>query len=581
MVLSEVQVALASNLGWSKLFVATLGLVLVVYKLAALVLKRKHLIRHTKAFPGPPPHFLFGNVHEVSHYPSIYLSIYPSIHLSIYPSIYLSIYLSIYPSIHLSIYLSIHLSIYLSIYLYIWLIYRSYVQFKGDGTEMDRMVAWGKQYPYAYTMWLGPSFCALNVHHPDFMKTLLAKPFLSHRLNDYFLQHVCVFSGKGLLLSEGKRWFRHRRLLTPGFHYDILKPYIKLTAESTEVMLDKWQKYAHTGKSFELFEHVSLMTLDTILKCAFNCRSNCQTEGSTNAYIKAVYELSFLSSKRSRTFFYHNDLIFNLSPHGFRYRNACKVAHSHTEEVIRKRREALKDDTKKQSTQSKRHLDFLDILLSAKDEHQHSLSDADIRAEVDTFMFEGHDTTASGLSFILYSLACHPEHQNKCRDEILTALEGKDTMEWDDLSKIPYTTMCIKESLRLYPPVPGISRTLTKPMTFVDGRTLPAGFVVTAAIYSVHRNETVWENPNEFNPLRFLPENVSKRSPHAFVPFAAGPRNCIGQNFAMNELKVAVALTLKRYQLMADPTFKPKILPRLVLRSLNVVFKCVLTQAFI
>ncbi|XP_028327096.1 cytochrome P450 4B1-like isoform X2 [Gouania willdenowi] len=501
MVLSEVQVALASNLGWSKLFVATLGLVLVVYKLAALVLKRKHLIRHTKAFPGPPPHFLFGNVHE----------------------------------------------------------------FKGDGTEMDRMVAWGKQYPYAYTMWLGPSFCALNVHHPDFMKTLLSSSEPKDEMRYGFLES---WIGKGLLLSEGKRWFRHRRLLTPGFHYDILKPYIKLTAESTEVMLDKWQKYAHTGKSFELFEHVSLMTLDTILKCAFNCRSNCQTEG-TNAYIKAVYELSFLSSKRSRTFFYHNDLIFNLSPHGFRYRNACKVAHSHTEEVIRKRREALKDDTKKQSTQSKRHLDFLDILLSAKDEHQHSLSDADIRAEVDTFMFEGHDTTASGLSFILYSLACHPEHQNKCRDEILTALEGKDTMEWDDLSKIPYTTMCIKESLRLYPPVPGISRTLTKPMTFVDGRTLPAGFVVTAAIYSVHRNETVWENPNEFNPLRFLPENVSKRSPHAFVPFAAGPRNCIGQNFAMNELKVAVALTLKRYQLMADPTFKPKILPRLVLRSLN------------
>uniref|UniRef100_H3CK18 aromatase n=1 Tax=Tetraodon nigroviridis TaxID=99883 RepID=H3CK18_TETNG len=147
----------------------------------------------------------------------------------------------------------------------------------------------------------------------------------------------------------------------------------------------------------------------------------------------------------------------------------------------------------------------------------------------DTFMFEGHDTTASGISFILYNLACHPEHQ-KCREEILQVLNGKDTMDWEDLSKIPYTTMCIKESLRLHPPVPGISRKTTKPITFFDGRTLPAGTRIGTSVFGIHRNATVWENPTVFDPLRFLPENASKRSPHAFVPFAAGPRNCIGSN---------------------------------------------------
>ncbi|KAG9328126.1 hypothetical protein JZ751_016295, partial [Albula glossodonta] len=359
----------------------------------------------------------------------------------------------------------------------------------------------------------------------------------------------------GLLVSHGKKWFRHRRLLTPGFHYDVLKPYVNLMADCTKTMLDKWETYANKDESFELFEHVSLMTLDSIMKCAFSCETNCQIESGTNSYIQAVYELSYLINLRFRTFPYHSDTLFYLSPHGYRFRKASKIAHDHTEEVIRKRKEALKDENELGRIQKKRNLDFLDILLCARDEQQEGLSDEAIRAEVDTFMFEGHDTTASGISWILYCLACHPEHQQRCRQE--------------DLSKIPYTTLCVKESLRLYPPVPGTSRKLTKPMTFFDGRTVPEGCLIGTSVYGIHRNATVWENPHVFDPSRFLPENSAKRSPHAFIPFSAGPRNCIGQNFAMNEMKVAVALTLRRYQLEKDPERIPKKIPRLVLRSLN------------
>uniref|UniRef100_A0A4W6DH24 aromatase n=1 Tax=Lates calcarifer TaxID=8187 RepID=A0A4W6DH24_LATCA len=466
---------------------ALLCLVAVVYKITVLLAKRRAYFRSIEAFPGPKGHWLFGHV----------------------------------------------------------------LEFKQDGTDLEKIVTWGQEYPYAFPLWFGPFVCFLNIHHPDYVKTILTS------------------TGEGLLVSKGQKWFRHRRLLTPGFHYDVLKPYVKLMSDSAKTMLDKWESYANSNESFELFEHVSLMTLDSILKCAFSYSSNCQTEGGTNTYIKAVYELSDLINLRFRTFPYHNDLIFYLSPHGYRHRKACKVAHSHTAEVIRKRKEVLKEEKQLDRIQAKRNLDFLDILLFARDEKQQGLSDEDLRAEVDTFMFEGHDTTASGISFILYSLACHPEHQKICREEILEALHGKDTMEWEDLSKIPYTTMCIKESLRLYPPVPGISRNTTKPMTFFDGRTLPAGCHVGTSVYGIHRNAAVWENPDVFDPLRFLPENVSKRSPHAFVPFAAGPRNCIGQTFAMNEMKVVIALTLKRYQLIEDPTWKPKIIPRLVLRSLN------------
>ncbi|XP_005796001.1 cytochrome P450 4B1-like [Xiphophorus maculatus] len=492
------------QLAWPHMhyFLAVLCLVAAVYKLTFILLKRKSVLKSFDAFPGPPAHLLFGNV----------------------------------------------------------------LEFKQDGTDFFKLLKWAESYPYAFPMWFGPSICVLNIHHPDYIKTILAS---TEPKDKFAYEFIESWIGNGLLVSEGQKWFRHRRLLTPGFHYDVLKPYVKLMSDSAKTMLDKWERYANSKETLELFEHVSLMTLDSILKCAFSCNSNCQTEGGTNAYIKAVYELTNLINLRMRMFPYHSDLIFHLSPHGFRYRKAYKVAYSHTDEVIKRRKEALKEETELGRIQAKRYLDFLDILLFARDENQQGLSDEDLQAEVDTFMFEGHDTTASGISFILYCLACHPEHQKLCRDEICEALQDKDTMEWEDLNKIPYTTMCIKESLRLYPPVPGISRQITKPITFFDGRTLPAGSHIGVSMFATHRNPTVWENPHVFDPLRFLPENVSKRSPHAFVPFSAGPRNCIGQTFAMNELKVVTALTLKRYELIEDPNIKPKMIPRLVLRSLN------------
>ncbi|KAJ8340861.1 hypothetical protein SKAU_G00331520, partial [Synaphobranchus kaupii] len=477
-------------------------LVFTLLKIAKLFAERRKWIQVLRSFPGPPMHWLYGHVHE----------------------------------------------------------------FRQDGTDLDKIIKWGESYPLAFPLWFGPFVSFLNIHHPEYVKTILAS---TEPKDDVAYKFLIPWIGDGLLISQGKKWFRHRRLLTPGFHYDVLKPYVALMADSTKIMLDKWETYANKDESFELFQHVSLMTLDSIMKCAFSCDTNCQIESGTNSYIKAVYELSYLINFRFRTFPYHSDTIFALSPHGYRFRKACRIAHRHTEEVVRKRKEALKEEKELGRIQKRRNLDFLDILLCARDEQQQGLSDEAIRAEVDTFMFEGHDTTASGVSWILYSLACNPEHQQRARNEVLQMLQGKDTLEWEDLSKIPYTTMCIKESLRLYPPVPGTSRKLTKPMTFFDGRSVPEGCLVGTSVYGIHRNSTVWENPEVFDPLRFLPENSAKRSPHAFVPFSAGPRNCIGQQFAMNEMKVAIALTLQRFQLEKDPERTPKLIPRLILRSLN------------
>uniref|UniRef100_A0A8C5QZ27 Cytochrome P450 n=1 Tax=Leptobrachium leishanense TaxID=445787 RepID=A0A8C5QZ27_9ANUR len=445
-----------------------------------------------------------------------------------------------------------------------WL-YGNAHEFKADGKDLDLIYDYAGKYPYAFTLWLGSFFASLTVSHPDYAKQILSR---TDPKDNFGYRFITPWIGKGLLVLSGPKWFQHRRLLTPGFHYDVLKPYVKLTSDCTKTMLAKWDRLLSDTNEVELFHHVSLMTLDTIMKCAFSYESNCQND-SENAYIKAVYEICYIVDFRFGCIPYQSDLIFHLSPHGFRFRRALKIAHRHTAKVIKERVESLKQDTELEKIKQKRHLDFLDILLCAKDENDQGLSDEDLQAEVDTFMFEGHDTTASGISWTLYCMAKYPEHQQKCREEIREVLGGRDTVEWDDLGKFPHLTMCIKESMRLYPPVPGVARELTTPITFCDGRTLQKGSHVLLSLYNINRCSSLWEEPEVFNPQRFSPENSSTRHSHAFLPFSAGARNCIGQNFAMNEMKAALALTLKRFELSPVPDKEPLKLPQLILRSLN------------
>ncbi|XP_060037394.1 leukotriene-B4 omega-hydroxylase 3 [Erinaceus europaeus] len=197
------------------------------------------------------------------------------------------------------------------------------------------------------------------------------------------------------------------------------------------------------------------------------------------------------------------------------------------------------------------------------------LSDEDIRAETDTFMFEGHDTTASGLSWALYNLAQHPEYQERCRQEVQALLRGRETpdLQWEDLSQLPFLSMCIRESLRLHPPVTAISRCCTQDVTLPDGRVIPKGNICVISIFGLHHNPSVWPDPEVYNPFRFDPQDTQKVSPLAFVPFSAGPRNCIGQTFAMTEMKVALALSLLRFRLRPDPTRETRRSPELILRA--------------
>ncbi|XP_022104399.1 cytochrome P450 4F22-like [Acanthaster planci] len=436
----------------------------------------------------------------------------------------------------------------------------------------EKEVEWGRKVVEkcitASVVWAGPFLPIVILHHPDTVKAVLST---GEPKAENLYSYIRPWIGDGLLLSAGKKWARNRRLLTPGFHFDILKPYLDIFQQSGNILVEKW-KVACGGKktSMEMFSNMSLLTLDSLLRCIFSVETNCQTV-ENHPYIKGIYDVSTLAVERFRFLPYHIDTIYQWSPSGRRFRHACDTVHNYARDIIKKRKGALKEEAVNGQTRQRKYIDFLDILLCAKDSDGQGLTDQEIYDEVDTFMFEGHDTTASGLSWFLYDMARLPEFQQKCQEEIDDLLAGRedDRLEWDDLNNMPYLTKCLKESLRVHSPVPNVIRTLTRPVTFPDGRKLPKGTFVCVTIGGLHNNPHVWDDPETFDPERFSPERAKNIPPFAYVPFSAGPRNCIGQHFAMNEMKIISAMILRNFHLSVDESVPVLRINALVLRSEN------------
>ncbi|KAL8164626.1 UNVERIFIED_CONTAM: hypothetical protein K2H54_054371 [Gekko kuhli] len=444
--------------------------------------------------------------------------------------------------------------------------------FQPTEEDMARIARLISTYSSAMVTWMGPFLPIVSLFHPDYIKPIATASADVAPKDELFYGFLKPWLGDGLLLSAGKKWGRHRRMLTPAFHFDILKPYLKIFNQSTDIMHGKWRKLTTAGAvSMDMFEQISLMTLDSLQKCVFSYDSNCQERSSD--YIAAILELSSLVLRRQQHLLHYLDRFYYLTADGRRFRHACNIVHTFTADVIQRRREVLSQMGHDAWLSSKKGktTDFIDVLLLAKDEKGQHLSDEDIAAEADTFMFEGHDTTASGLSWLLYNLARHPEYQDQCREEIQDLLRDRKTeeIEWGDLSQMPFTTMCIKESLRLHPPVTIVSRRCTEDVKLPDGRVIPKGTICLININGTHRNPAVWPHPEVYDPHRFDPGTCQQQPPLAFVPFSAGPRNCIGQNFAMSEMKAVLALTLLRFRVGLDESQSVRRMPELILRAEN------------
>ena len=421
-------------------------------------------------------------------------------------------------------------------------------------------------------LWLGPAMMVVELYHPDTVRKVLKEP------KDSFYSMLKPWIGDGLLVSSGQKWFRNRRLLTPAFHYEILKPYVQVSNSCLEIMLDQWQKSVEKKEPVKTFDSISFLTLDILLQCAFSYKSDCQRTRNDTPYVKAMYTLQLLTTKRSVSALNQYDFIYWLTSDGREMKRTCDLVHEHSRRVVHQRKKALgldgagtdidRNKVLEIAKRDRKYLDFLDILLTAADEDGNGLTDIEIMDEVDTFMFEGHDTTTSGISWTLYCLAKYPEHQEKIRAEVRNVLMGREWLDYDDLKELKYTQWCIKEAMRLYPPVPGFFRKLSKD-TELDGVVVPQGTSISVIIAALHRHPDIWENPDEYNPLRFHPSNADGRDPYAYLPFAAGHRNCIGQNFALNEERVVVATIINRFHVELVPAHHVGLQPLGVLKASN------------
>jgi cytochrome P450 len=203
--------------------------------------------------------------------------------------------------------------------------------------------------------------------------------------------------------------------------------------------------------------------------------------------------------------------------------------------------------------------------MSARDEETGgAMTDEQLRVEVTTFLLAGQETTSLALTWTWYLLSQHPPAQRRLEEEIDLVLNGRPP-EYSDLVNLPYMRMVIDEAMRLYPPAWGFSRQALADDQ-LGGFRLPRGWLAFVIPYVLHRLPAFWEDPEAFDPERFSPERSADRSKFVYIPFGAGPRQCIGNQFALIETQLSVATFAQSYRLHLKPGHKVDPWPLITLR---------------
>jgi len=370
----------------------------------------------------------------------------------------------------------------------------------------------------------------------------------------YILLHPWL--GQGLLTSFGSKWHADRKLLTPSFHFRILENFIPIFNEQSQILVSKLSQKAGNGR-FDIYPYINFCTLDIICETAMGKRIDSQL-GQNKEYVDALATVAETVLARGIRVWLLIDWIFELSSYGRKQRECLKILHEFTENVIKERRKEhearIRPDTNDNEDKTelvygqKQRKAFLDTLLEVSSK-ENSLDDLSLREQVDTFMFEGHDTTGVAICWAIYFLGWCPSVQEVAHEEIDQIFGDSDRpVNHEDIGELKYLDAVIKETLRLIPSVHLFGRCLSNDIQ-VDGYTIPSGAEVFLSPVLVGRNPDVYPNVENFDPMRFLSEDWQKRHPYSFIPFSAGPRNCIGQKFAMMEEKVVLSNILRKFKI--------------------------------
>lgn len=347
--------------------------------------------------------------------------------------------------------------------------------------------------------------------------------------------------GDGLVASNGETWRRQRRLMAPFYTPKGVQAYAELMIRDGKHLVERWQKLASTGSEVDIAEEMTHVTASIILKSMFSS----ETVESIDQMKSAVETmLTFVNDRMTGVAI---PLWVPLRKNR-RYTAARDMVHRSIGGLIAQRHatdEAQWPD------------DLLTRMMQARDDETgQAMSEVLLRDESITIFFAGHETTARTMTFAWYALATNPQVTARLHAELDSVLGGR-TPTVDQLRELPYTLQVIKEVLRLYPAAPMYARDAVA-ADQIAGFDVPAGASVMLSPYYTHRHPQFWENPEVFDPDRWLDARENAQHRYAYHPFAAGPRICLGNNFSLLESHLLLAILAQRFAPRLRAGFEPR-----------------------
>ena len=394
-----------------------------------------------------------------------------------------------------------------------------------------------REYGDVVRLAVGPPGLRLELYcvfHPDGVRQMLAGSRDAYTKRNRFYVEIAKAVGWGLLTAEGERWQRQRRLIQPLFTRKQIASYADLMVAEATAVAERWERASANGKIVDANSEMVRLALRVVGRSIF---------GDDVERALEVLDAEFAVLNR-RTF---QRAISPVAlpaswptPANKRAARAQRALYDVVDELIARRAQS-----------GAQGHDLVSRLLDARDADTGEAMDLQqVRDEALIFLLAGHETTSTALTFTLQLLARHPDEQAKVQDQLDVVLDGR-TPTALDLPQLQRTTMAIKEAMRLYPPAYALGRRAERD-TEIGGYAIPAGANVLVSQYATHRHPDFWEDPETFDPTRFTPEREHARHPHAYFPFGAGPRACIGSQFAMLEATIATAILLQRCDLSTD-----------------------------
>ena len=382
---------------------------------------------------------------------------------------------------------------------------------------------------------------------PGFAQYVLQKNHKNYTKTTIQTRDMAKYLGKGLLTSEGEHWKRQRRLIQPAFH----KKQLVQILDSINSAIKTEIKKIEVNRFVDIFPVFNDLAFQTVVKSLFSSAVG-DKEITRLQYITEAAQKMLVKELRQP---YLNGWFL-------RKRNIQKHIDL-TEEA----RVMLREIVVKRKSSGTRENDLLDMLLDARYEDGTAMEDEQLIDEILILFTAGHETTSNSLTFTAQLLARNPKSQDKIFSEIKKSQE-ETTSLFEFIQNCNYTRQVIEESMRLYPPAYFIDRVNIEEDEF-DGKIVPKGTSLLFSMYEIHRHRDYWEDPETFKPERF---EDTKKSSNAYYPFGAGPRMCIGNNFAMYEMILAVAELVKKYEIF-PPTHPIKIKPLITLKPEKAILK--------